>query len=159
VRVVRWLGRFGLHLAAAVGATGVFVAAAAVGAHQYQQAGALANPPPLVRPQRAPRPADAPQAAPSPSAAPSPAPRTVPANQQERALSGVVRSVDEGELVLEGPAGRQWHVRPAAGALVRRNGKAAPLSDIQVSDRVVVLGVAQGRDAFMAHAITARGPK
>src|SRR5438105_2545957 len=32
-----WLKRFGLHLAAAVGATGIFVAAAAVGASQTRQ--------------------------------------------------------------------------------------------------------------------------
>ena len=32
-----WIKRFGLHLAAAVGATGIFVAAAAVGASQTRQ--------------------------------------------------------------------------------------------------------------------------
>jgi hypothetical protein len=148
---VRWLRRFGLHLAAAVGATGIFVAAAAVGAHQYQQAGALASPPPLVRPQRTPRPADGAQVVPSPSA--------VPANQQERALAGDVRSADQDELVVANPAGREWHVRPSPGALIRVNGKAAPLSAIQVDDRLVVLGTAQNRDTFMAHAITARSPK
>jgi hypothetical protein len=35
--VGRWFKRFGLHLAAAIGATGVFVAAAAVGASQTRQ--------------------------------------------------------------------------------------------------------------------------
>ncbi|MBV9579113.1 MAG: hypothetical protein JO057_11035 [Chloroflexi bacterium] len=40
-----WLKRFGLHLAAAVGATGVFVAAAAVGANQVRQRPDLVAPP------------------------------------------------------------------------------------------------------------------
>ena len=39
-----WLKRFGLHMAAAIGATGIFVAAAAVGANQTrQQAATLAS--------------------------------------------------------------------------------------------------------------------
>ena len=44
-----WLKRFGLHLAAAVGATGVFVAAAAVGANQNRPQIAAVSPPiPIV---------------------------------------------------------------------------------------------------------------
>ncbi|MGI9145523.1 MAG: hypothetical protein ACR2IK_03075 [Chloroflexota bacterium] len=39
-----WLKRFGLHLAAAIGATGIFVAAAAVGAHQTRQQTAAVGP-------------------------------------------------------------------------------------------------------------------
>ena len=38
-----WLKRFGLHLAAAIGATGIFVAAAAVGASQTRQQGAAVS--------------------------------------------------------------------------------------------------------------------
>jgi hypothetical protein len=49
--VSAWLKRFALHLAAAVGATGVFVAAAAVGANQTrQQVADVTEPiPPIVR--------------------------------------------------------------------------------------------------------------
>ena len=35
--MLAWLKRFGLHMAAAIGATGIFVAAAAVGANQTRQ--------------------------------------------------------------------------------------------------------------------------
>ena len=52
-----WLKRFGLHLAAAVGATGVFVAAAAVGASQTRQQAAIVSPDTTIvaRPSRTPR--------------------------------------------------------------------------------------------------------
>jgi hypothetical protein len=138
---MRWLRRFGLHLAAAVGATGVFVAAAAVGAHQ-------AAPPA--------RPAAATQA--QRPAAPSPAPTAGPGILQERSLTGVARGVGDDELVMVGTRGREWHVRPAPGALIRLNGKTVPLSAVQPDDRVLVLGVADGHGGFLAHAITARRP-
>lgn len=53
-----WLKRFGLHLAAAVGATGVFVAAAAVGANQTRQQSPLISPDTTIvaRPTRTARP-------------------------------------------------------------------------------------------------------
>jgi hypothetical protein len=135
-----WFKRLGLHLAAAIGALGVFVAAAAVGANQYR-AGPSAPPPPVVRPHRVPA-----------------APTGVPGNQRERSLVGVVRSVSADEVVVDSLAGREWHVRPSAGALLRLNGRSTPLENYAPGDRVVMIGVAQTRDSFAAHAITGRRP-
>ncbi|MBV9356115.1 MAG: hypothetical protein JO023_11385 [Chloroflexi bacterium] len=134
-----WFKRFGLHLAAALGALGVFVGAAAVGANQYR-AGPAA-PPPVVRPQR------------TPAAAAG-----VPPSQRERSLVGVVRSASTDEIVVDSLAGREWHVHPSAGALLRLNGRGTPLESYAPGDRVVVIGVAQARDSFAAHAITGRRP-
>ncbi|HTD76952.1 MAG TPA: hypothetical protein VK898_04885, partial [Chloroflexota bacterium] len=57
-----------------------------------------------------------------------------------------------------GGGGREWHVAPAPGALIRLNGKATRLDGLQAGDSVVILGQAQpGRPGqFLAHAITAR---
>ncbi len=134
-----WSKRFGLHLAAALGALGVFVGAAAVGANQYRAAPSA--PPPVVRAQRAPA-----------------APAGVPANQRERSLVGVVQSASSDELVVHSLAGREWHVHPSAGALLRLNGRGTTLENYAPGDRVVVIGVAQPRDSFVAHAVTGRRP-
>jgi hypothetical protein len=124
-----YLKRLGLHLAAAVGATTIFVGAVAVGAQQSRPA--------IVA-----------------SAVQTPAPRE--RVTPERSLTGTVREVASDAIVLQNARGRQWRVAPFAGALVKRNGRVANLGAIQVGDRVVVLGQAQARDRFMAHAITAR---
>ena len=50
-----WLKRFGLHLAAAVGATGIFVAAAAVGATQTREQTGVAPPTVTLAASRTPR--------------------------------------------------------------------------------------------------------
>ena len=134
-----WFKRFGLHLAAAIGALGIFVGAAAVGAHQYR-AGPAANPT-VVAAERT----------------PGPRPTAVPASQRERSLVGVVRSASADELVIVNPAGRVWHVQAAPGALLRLNGRGTSLGDFAAGDRVVAIGVAQSRDSFVAHAITGRG--
>ena len=134
-----WFKRFGLHLAAAMGALGVFVGAAAVGANQYR-AGPAA-PSEVVRPHRTPAP-----------------PAGVPANQRERSLVGVVRSASVDEIVVDSLAGREWHIHPSAGALLRLNGRTTPLENYAPGDRVVIIGVAESRDSFAAHAITGRGP-
>src|SRR5258708_34510998 len=82
-----WLKRFGLHLAAALGATGIFVAAAAVGASQTrEQVAAIAPVPvssPVAKPQR-----------PSPIAGVSPSPTPQPNKLgPERSLSGSIKKV------------------------------------------------------------------
>jgi hypothetical protein len=118
--------RFGLHLAAAVGATGIFVAAVAVGAQQN-------------RPQSAPITA-------------STAQRVVP----ERSLTGTVREVSPNTIVIQMARGRQWRVTPFPGALIRLNNRQVALDALQVGDRVVILGQQQDRESFKAHAITAR---
>ena len=252
-----WLKRFGLHLAAAVGATGVFVAAAAVGANQNRpQIAAVSQPIPIVRtrtppaerkptvvatptptgvssvaassgqptekpapatsvpatstqatenptpelagsaapvptradsvgsvPARAdsvgsaPAPADSEGSAPSAAASnPAPAPRTKPeakppprpsptpspssqgAVLPERSLAGTIKGVQGDGLDVLGVGGREWHVLPAPGALIRLNGKTAKLDTLQVGQSVVILGQAQpGPGArFLAHAITAK---
>ena len=148
-----WFKRFGLHLAAAVGATGVFVAAAAVGASQTrQQAAVVSTPPSEVRPRATP-------ARPRPSvvaAAPTPTPgdRVNP----ERSLAGTLKEVRPDAIDVVGAGGREWHVVPTPGALIRLNGKTARLETLQAGDSVVILGLAQpGRPGeFLAHAITAR---
>jgi hypothetical protein len=269
--VSAWLKRFGLHLAAAVGATGIFVAAAAVGASQTRQqeanvsapvtavrtrtpavarkptvvvaatpsptsaapvatdAGAQATPRPTVSAQTPPT-AVPPEAPPTPiqnqpgtavakptprvtaaaqpvtveaqptasdsqpepdqsqpaaqqpagppkpgggnppaprptprgtsTAHPSPSP-SAPAAQKvvpERSLAGTVKAVVGDGLDVMGVGGREWHVIPTPGALIRLNGKAAKLDGLQPGDTVVILGQAQSGpgNPFLAHAITAR---
>ena len=129
-----WFGRFGLHLAAAVGATGIFVGAVAVGAaNQTRQ-----NTAEVVS---------------------TPAPRVAAlarAVRPERSVAGTVREVQKDLLIVAGPRGQEFRVVPDAGALIRLNGKSAQLQDLKADDRVVILGQAQPRTGFVAHAITAR---
>ncbi len=219
-----WLKRFGLHLAAAVGATGIFVAAAAVGASQTRQQvivgeatvpavrtraptaerkptvvvvtptpAPAANAPTATSQAPASQPTAAPQATPDanpgvsavapqpdsqqpqtqpqqpatarpkPQATPRTAPPATPAPAAdkvvpERSLAGSIREVQPDALVVLGVGGREWHVIPAPGALIRLNGKPARLDALQAGDNVVILGQAQpGPGArFLAHAITAK---
>jgi hypothetical protein len=134
--VPAWIKRFGLHLAAAVGATSVFVAAAAVGANQTRQVASISPPPTTIiaRP-----------------------PRTATV-RPERSLAGTVRAVQPDYVEVTGVGGRVWRVEPAPGALIRVNGKAASLDGIQAGDGVVILGQAEGGPGlrFLAHAITAK---
>ena len=77
----------------------------------------------------------------------------------ERSLAGTIQAVLPDELDVLGVGGREWHVAPAPGALIRLNGKAAPLDTFQAGDTVVILGQAQRSgpgNHFLAHAITAR---
>ena len=239
-----WFKRFALHLAAAVGATGVFVAAAAVGASQNRQQVAVVSPPiPIVRtrtpaaerkptvvvtptatttavptetPTTAPTPTSGgpanepttlptsppakpaaqakpqappppqptptsppqdeqqdvsppadeppqtqsnaqpkPQAKPAPAATPTPKPTAV---APERSLAGTIKAVQGDGLEVLGVGGREWHVTPAPGALIRLNGKTAKLENLQVGQSVVILGQAQSGPGarFLAHAITAK---
>jgi len=136
---VAWLGRFGLHLAAALGATGIFVAAAAVGASQTRQTTEIVAP------------------APSPIAR-TPGARVAAQNavRPERSIAGKVLEAPSDALVIQGLRGQEWRVTAAPGALIRLNGKAARLENLQVGDTVVILGQAQARGGFLAHAITAR---
>jgi len=141
--VSAWLKRFGLHLAAAVGATGVFVAAAAVGANQ-------ARPQTIVVP-----------AATSTSVTTRPTLRPTAAAQRvapERSLAGTIKEVLPDALDVTGVGGREWHVDPAPGALIRLNGRPARLDQLQPGDGLVILGQAQPGPGlrFLAHAITAR---
>jgi hypothetical protein len=133
-----WLGRFGLHLAAALGATGIFVAAAAVGASQTRQTTEIVAP------------------APSPVARTPIARPTANTIRPERSIAGKVLEVRPDALVVRGLRGQEWRVTAAPGALIRLNGKAAKLESLQVDDTVVILGQAQPRGGFLAHAITAR---
>ena len=173
-----WIKRFGLHLAAAVGATGIFVAAAAVGASQTrQQVAAVTEVVPVVRtrtppPQRKPTvvatptpgpPRPTPTAVPAAPAAPATGgePTSAPAADKvvpERSLAGTIKDVLPDGLDVLGVGGREWHVVPAPGALIRLNGKAAKLDALHPGDSVVILGQAQpGQGArFLAHAITAK---
>jgi hypothetical protein len=141
-----WVRRFGFHLAAAVGATGVFVVAAAVGANQTQNAAMI--------------PASAPAsvtASPGPAAArraqakPTPVPQT-------RSMAGTVRDVSGSELELVTPRGVEQRIVPAPGALIRLNGKAAKLDALAAGDQVTVFGQSQGRERFMAQVVLARRP-
>jgi hypothetical protein len=154
--VLAWFKRFGLHLAAAVGATGIFVAAAAVGASQTRQQTTAAGPPTVaVGAASTPGPRPKPSVVASPSPDPRPT-RVVP----ERSLAGTVQSVSLDEVEVRGVGGRLWHVVPALGALIRLNGKAARADSLQAGDTVVILGQAQVKQGpgnhFLAHAITAR---
>jgi hypothetical protein len=159
-----WLKRFGLHLAAAVGATGIFVAAAAVGASQTrQQVPTLPAASVVARPNRTPRPTLEPTPAAQTSAA---TPASVPqqpartAVRPERSLAGTIREIQADGLsfTIQGVGGRTWRIEPEPGALIRLNGKAAKLDALQPGDTVVILGQAQpGPGArFLAHAITAK---
>jgi hypothetical protein len=132
-----WLPRFGLHLAAAVGAAGVFVLAAAAGANQARP---QPTPPPAVTAVGTPR--------------PERTPRVIP----ERSVAGSVRETRSDGVVVDTLRGVELQVQPAPGALIRLNGKTAPLDAIQPGDTVVILGQAQPRGRFLAHAITARRP-
>lgn len=165
--MLAWTKRFGLHLAAAVGATSIFVAAAAVGASQTRQQEARSPTPVVsVRPARTPSARPKPNvvvATPTPrsdAGAAPPAPTPVPAERivPERSLSGRIKEVLPDGLDVLGAGGREWHVMPAPGALIRLNGKAARVDGLQAGDSVVILGQAQpGPGArFLAHAITAR---
>jgi hypothetical protein len=157
-----WIKRFGLHLAAAVGATGIFVGAVVVGASQvHQQEPAPASAPATsTRTPRTPRPTvvrtPATRPAPSSSGAAATTQKVVP----ERSLAGTIREVSADGLVVLGVGGREWRVVPAPGALIRLNGKAAKLETLQAGDTVVILGQAlagQGQGLrFMAHAITTK---
>jgi hypothetical protein len=151
--VAAWLKRFGLHLAAAVGATGVFVAAAAVGANQTrQQVDSGASPVATVAPTTgAPRPTVV-------VATQVPKPRATPGVRPERSLAGTIQSVATDSVQVLGVGGRTWTVEPAPGALIRLNGKAAKLDAMQAGDGVVILGQAQPGPGlrFLAHAITAK---
>ena len=143
-----WFKRFGLHLAAAVGATGIFVAAAAVGANQTRQQTDVGATPiaTVARPRRL------------PVVVATPTPVTGAAVRPERSLAGTIQSVGPDSLQVVGVGGRTWTVEPAPGALIRLNGKAAKLDSLQPGDGVVILGQAQPRPGlrFLAHAITAK---
>lgn len=160
-----WFKRFGLHLAAAVGATGIFVAAVTAGASQTRQREAATGPTVVASVQ--PRtPAARPKPSVSPVAVATPTPRTTAAAGPtptekvvpERSLSGTIKQVLPDGLDVVGVGGREWHIMPAPGALIRLNGKAASLDTLQAGDGLVILGQAQpGPGArFLAHAITAR---
>jgi hypothetical protein len=181
--VSAWLKRFGLHLVAAVGATGVFVAAAAVGANQTRQQTDISVTPiaTIARPRQGlgarqptvvvatPTPQSSAGSAPAADAPPTatPAPQTQPltprqrvgnAVRPERSIAGTVQSVGPDGLQVLGVGGRTWTVEPAPGALIRLNGKAAKVDALEPGDRVVILGQAQPGPGlrFMAHAITAK---
>ncbi len=122
-----------MHLAAALGATGIFVAAAAVGANQTRTSSSEVV------------------------ALATPAAARTAVVRPERSVAGTVRSVDSDAIVIEGPRGREFRVTPAPGALIRLNGKTAKLDALQPDDKVVILGQAQPRNGgFIAHAITVR---
>ena len=130
-----WPRRFALHLAAALGATGIFVAAAAVGANQTRTASEVAS-----------------------VAAPATAgPTRTPVVRPERSVSGTIRSVEADAVVVGITRGRELRVEPVPGALIRLNGKTVKLDALQSDDKVVILGQLQPRNGgFLAHAITAR---
>jgi hypothetical protein len=162
-----WLKRFGLHLAAAVGATGIFVAAAAVGATQTRDQPAAVPIVTVATPGLPAPTAGAPAGPATPIAGTTGGARSAatPAVSPERSLAGSIQEVlPEGGLVVLGVGGRTWSVAPAPGALLRLNGKAAKLEALQPGDKVVILGQAQARqrgqpgNRFLAHAITARRP-
>jgi hypothetical protein len=153
-----------------VGATGVFVAAAAVGANQTRhQAASVTNPAiETVVPARTPNARPKPQVVVSTPTAnpaadnstPPPAPRPrQPANvRPERSLAGTIKDVQPDSIDVVGLGGREWRVEPAPGALIRLNGRAARLDSLQAGDGVVILGQAEPGPGlrFLAHAITAR---
>jgi hypothetical protein len=149
-----WLKRFGLHLAAALGATGIFVAAAAVGASQTREQVAATAPAPIASPVgKPPRPSPVARVSPSPTPQ---ADRVGP----ERSLAGSIKEVLPDSLDVVGVGGREYHIFPAAGALIRLNGKPAKLDTLHAGDTLVILGQAQlgpgAANRFIAHAITAR---
>lgn len=138
-----WLGRFGLHLAAALGATGIFVAAAAVGASQIRQSTEMVAPQATVTAPRTPL-------------LPRRAAAAAAALRPERAIAGTIREVLPDMVIVVGPRGQEFRVTPAPGALIRLNGKGARLDALQPDDKVAILGQAQPRGGFLAHAVTAR---
>ena len=81
-----------------------------------------------------------------------------PAVNPERSLAGTIRAVAPDGIDIVGTGGREWHIEPAPGALIRLNGKAAKLDSLQPGDGVVILGQAQPGLGlrFLAHAITAK---
>ena len=158
-----WLKRFGLHLAAAIGATGIFVAAVTAGASQTRQREAATAPTavasiqprtPAARPKPSVVLATPTPRTTAPAGGPTPSEKVVP----ERSLSGTIKEVLPDGLDVVGVGGREWRIVPAPGALIRLNGKAAPLDTLQAGDGVVILGQAQSGPGgrFLAHAITAR---
>jgi hypothetical protein len=163
--VSSWIKRFGLHLAAAIGATGIFVAAAAVGANQtrmgQEQVASVTGPgaSATVAPERTPGAVVNPR---RPTATPAPSgsePAATPALGPERSVAGSIREVQpDGVLVVQAVGGRLWRVFPSQGALIRLNGKAAPLDALHAGDNLVILGQPeQGPgNRILAHAITAR---
>jgi hypothetical protein len=141
--------RFGLHLAAAVGAVGVFAAAAVVGASQTHPAADL-----LTQPV-----ASVVQARPTIVATALPRGRSgAAAVRPERSLAGTIQSVGPDSLQVVGVGGRTWTIEPVAGALIRLNGKAAKLESLHAGDTVVILGQRQAGPGlrFVAHAVTAK---
>ena len=76
----------------------------------------------------------------------------------ERSLAGTIKAVGPDGVEVLGVGGREWHVEPVAGALIRLNGKTVKFDALKVNDSVVILGQAQpGPGAhFLAHAITAK---
>ena len=127
---------------------------AAVGASQTrEQVAAVAPVPvssPVAKPQR-----------PSPIARVSPSPTPQPDKLgPERSLAGSIREVLPDSLDVVGVGGREWRILPAAGALIRLNGKPARLDTLHAGDTLVILGQAQlgpgSGNRFVAHAITAR---
>jgi hypothetical protein len=157
--VSAWLKRFGLHLASAVGATGVFVAAVAVGANQTRQQTDIGATPiaTIVRQELGQRRPTVVVATPTPST-PTPRQRVATAVRPERSIAGTIQSVAPDSLEVLGVGGRTWTVEPAPGALIRLNGKSAKLEALQPGDGVVILGQAQPGQGlrFVAHAITAK---
>jgi hypothetical protein len=133
-------------MVAAIGATGIFVAAAAVGANQTRQSAVIPASPAVV----ATRTPQAVRRTPIPGTTPTPL--VIP----ERSISGTVREVQPDLLIVQGPRGVEFRVTPAPGALIRLNGKAAKLDALLPNDQVVILGQAQPRSGFLAHAITAK---
>ena len=101
-----------------------------------------------------PKPQQANPPAPPPTPRPAPQERVVP----ERSLAGPINAVRGDVIEVLGVGGREWQVEPAAGALIRLNGKTVRLDALKVNDGVVILGQAQpGPGAhFLAHAITAK---
>jgi len=132
-------------MAAAVGATGIFVAAAAVGANQTRQSADVTATSVVVATHT-----------PAPRRTATPGATLTAVVRPERSISGTVREVQPDLLVVQGPKGAEFRVSPAPGALIRLNGKTARLDALQVDDQVVILGQAQPRGGFLAHAITAK---
>ena len=155
-----WIRRFGLHLAAALGAMGVFAAAAVVGASQTRQPTDIAPQPiaSVVRPRAAA--GQRPTVVVTPAGeTPTPIPRgRTAAVRPERSLAGTIQSVGPDSLQVVGVGGRTWTIEPAPGALIRLNGKSAKLEGLQPGDGVVILGQAQPGPGlrFLAHAVTAK---
>jgi hypothetical protein len=73
----------------------------------------------------------------------------------ERSLAGTVQDVLPDAVDVLGVGGRTWRVTPAPGALIRLNGRGAHLDELKAGDTVVILGQAQPKQQFLAHAITA----